>query len=216
MAQQALKSHARRVVVAADNERILSACSAHGIEAILTRTDHPSGSDRLSEAVALLGLSPNTLVVNVQGDEPLIDPVHINEVANLLATHEQLSMSTLAHPITDLQDWHSPHVVKVVLDTHSNANYFSRASIPCWRDAQAAQLPPYPVYRHVGLYAYRAAFLTLFPRLPPAPTEQLEALEQLRAIWHGYRIGVHVSELASAPGVDTPADLLRVNQLLSA
>ena len=215
VAQQALKCHAQRVVVAADNERILSACADHGIQALLTRTDHPSGSDRLAEAVALLGLSPDTIVVNVQGDEPLIDPVHINEVANLLAAQDQLSMSTLAHPITDLQDWHSPHVVKVVLDAHSNASYFSRASIPCWRDAQAGQLPPFPVYRHVGLYAYRAAFLTVFPQLTPAPTEQLEALEQLRAIWHGYHIGVHVSERASAPGVDTPADLLRVNQLLS-
>ena len=216
VAQQALKSRAQRVVVAADHERILSVCATHGIEAVLTRTDHPSGSDRLSEAVALLGLSPDTIVVNVQGDEPLIDPLHINEVARLLAEQAQLSMSTLAHPIKDVQDWLSPHVVKVVLDAHANASYFSRASIPCWRDAQAGQLPPFPVYRHVGLYAYRAAFLSVFPQLSPAPSEQLEALEQLRAIWHGYRIGVHVSERASAPGVDTPADLLRVNQLLSA
>ena len=213
VAQQAHKSSAQRVVVAADHERILTACREHGIEAILTRSDHPSGSDRLAEAVALLGLSPSAIVVNVQGDEPLIDPLHIEQVARTLAASPDASISTLAHPITTLQDWLSPHVVKVVLDKQSNASYFSRACIPCWRDAVRDQLPPFPVYRHVGLYAYRAAFLSLFPTLSLAPTEQSEALEQLRAIWHGHRIAVHVSDHASAAGVDTPEDLLRVNQL---
>ena len=214
VAQQSLKSAAQRVVVAADDERILAACASHGIEAILTRRDHPSGSDRLAEAVALLNLSPDTIVVNVQGDEPLIDPQHIDQVAQVLDADKHVSMSTLAHPITELQDWLSPHVVKVVLDARSHASYFSRAGIPCWRDAQAGQLPPYTVYRHVGLYAYRASFLSLFPGLTPAPAETAEALEQLRALWHGHRIAVHVSLQASAAGVDTPEDLLRVNQLM--
>ena len=212
VAQQSLKSAALRVVVAADDERILAACASHGIQAILTRRDHPSGSDRLAEAVALLNLSPDTIVVNVQGDEPLIDPQHIDQVAQVLDADKDVSMSTLAHPITSLQDWLSPHVVKVVLDARSHASYFSRVGIPCWRDAQAGQLPPYTVYRHVGLYAYRASFLSLFPALSHAPTETAEALEQLRALWHGYRIAVHVSSHASAAGVDTPEDLLRVNQ----
>ena len=214
VAQQSFKSAAQRVVVAADDERILAACASHGVEAILTRRDHPSGSDRLAEAVALLNLSPDTIVVNVQGDEPLIDPQHIDQVAQVLDDDKDVSMSTLAHPITALADWLSPHVVKVVLDARSHASYFSRACIPCWRDAQTGQLPPYPVYRHVGLYAYRADFLSLFPALSPAPSETAEALEQLRALWHGYRIAVHVSMQASAAGVDTPEDLLRVNQLL--
>ena len=212
VAQRAQMSHANTVVVAADDERILAACASHGIEAILTRRDHPSGSDRLAEAVALLNLSPDTIVVNVQGDEPLIDPQHIDQVAQVLDADKDVSMSTLAHPITSLQDWLSPHVVKVVLDARSHASYFSRAGIPCWRDAQTGQLPPYPVYRHVGVYAYRASFLSLFPVLSPAPTETAEALEQLRTLWHGYRIAVHVSSQASAAGVDTPEDLLRVNQ----
>ena len=214
VARQALKSKAQRVVVAADHERIMAACGTHGIHAVLTRQDHPSGSDRLAEAASLLGLTANTMVVNVQGDEPLIDPQHINQVARLLAERPDASMSTLAHPITELHDWLNPHVVKVVLDTLSNASYFSRAGVPCWRDAVAGQLPPFPVYRHVGLYAYRAAFLSLFPQLPAAPTEQSEALEQLRAIWYGHRIAVHVSDQASAAGVDTPEDLIRVNQIL--
>jgi 3-deoxy-manno-octulosonate cytidylyltransferase (CMP-KDO synthetase) len=167
----------------------------------------------LAETADLLGLADHDIVVNVQGDEPLINPQHIDEVARLLAHRADVSMSTLAHPITDLGDWLSPHVVKVVLDAQSNAAYFSRASIPCWRDAVSGQLPPYPVYRHVGLYAYKTGFLKQFPRLPQAPTEQAEALEQLRALWHGHKIAVHVSDLTSAPGVDTPQDLARVQAL---
>ena len=214
VAQQAQQSAAQRVVVAADHTSIANACHAHGVDVVMTRQDHPSGSDRLAEAVALLGLPADQVVVNVQGDEPLIHPQHINQVAQLLVQHSQVSMSTLAHPITDWQDWISPHVVKVVLDAQSHASYFSRASIPHWRDSVAGQLPPFAVYRHVGLYAYRAAFLALFPRLSVAPTEQLEALEQLRALWHGHRIAVHVSEHTSAAGVDTAEDLIRVNQWL--
>jgi 3-deoxy-manno-octulosonate cytidylyltransferase (CMP-KDO synthetase) len=215
VAFQAMKSAAKNVVVAADHERIVSVCHEHGIQAVMTRQDHPSGSDRLAEAVDLLQLTDSTIVVNVQGDEPLIQPQHIDQVAALLARHDDASMSTLAHPITDLHDWLSTHVVKVVLDSQNNASYFSRAGIPFWRDAVAQQLPPFPVYRHVGLYAYRAAFLRRFPHLSVAPTEQLEALEQLRALWHGHRIAVHISDQPSAAGVDTPQDLIRVNQLLN-
>ena len=153
VAQQAKASAASQVVVAADHPSIVQACEQHGIEAILTRDDHPSGSDRLAEAAGLLGLSDSQIVVNVQGDERV-----------------DVQMSTLAHPITEVSDWTSPHVVKVVLSQTHLAHYFSRASIPCWRDGSDLQLPPHPVYRHVGLYAYRCGFLKVFPQLAEAPT----------------------------------------------
>ncbi|MFM7802463.1 MAG: 3-deoxy-manno-octulosonate cytidylyltransferase [Limnohabitans sp.] len=216
VAQQAKASAATQVVVAADHPSIVQACEQHGIEAILTRDDHPSGSDRLAEAASLLGLPESQIVVNVQGDEPLIHPQHIHAVAQLLSQRADVQISTLAHPITEPADWASPHVVKVVLSQSHLASYFSRASIPFWRDGSSIQqLPPHPVYRHVGLYAYRCGFLKAFPQLSEAPTEKAEALEQLRAIWHGYQIAVHVSNLASAPGVDTPQDLMRVQSLLT-
>ena len=215
VAQQASTSAATQVVVAADHASIVQACEQHGVQAILTRDNHPSGSDRLAEAAGLLGLPDSQIIVNVQGDEPLIHPQHIHAVAQLLSQRMDVHMSTLAHPITALSDWLSPHVVKVVLNQGHLASYFSRAGIPCWRDGTDKQLPPYPVYRHVGLYAYRCGFLKAFPRLAEAPAEKAEALEQLRALWHGYQIAVHVSVMASAPGVDTPEDLLRVQALLT-
>jgi 3-deoxy-manno-octulosonate cytidylyltransferase (CMP-KDO synthetase) len=152
----------------------------------------------------------------VQGDEPLINPQHIHAVAQLLSQRMDVHMSTLAHPITELSDWQSPHVVKLVLTQAHLASYFSRAGIPFWREGTDLQLPPYPVYRHVGLYAYRCGFLKKFPQLGEAPAEKAEALEQLRALWHGYQIAVHVSDMASAAGVDTPEDLRRVQALLAA
>jgi 3-deoxy-manno-octulosonate cytidylyltransferase (CMP-KDO synthetase) len=215
VAQRAMASKASQVVVAADHDSIVQACQVHGIKALLTRDDHVSGSDRLAEAAHLLGLHDDALVVNVQGDEPLIDPVLIDAVADLLANAPDCSMSTLAHAIDNTADWLSPHVVKVVLDARNRASYFSRASIPVWRDGPADQLPPYPVLRHVGLYAYRVGFLKMFPQLSVAPTEQAESLEQLRALWHGHPIAVHVSARASAAGVDTPEDLARVRRLLT-
>ena len=215
VAQQAQASSATDVVVAADHQSIADACEKHGIKAVLTRNDHPSGSDRLAQAAELLGLRDDQIVVNVQGDEPLINPLHIHQVAQWLADRPEVQMSTLAHPITDTADWVNPHVVKVVLNRDSLASYFSRASVPHWRDGPSQTLPPYPVYRHVGLYAYRCGFLKQFPRLQEAPTEKAEALEQLRALWHGYPIAVYVSDKASAPGVDTPEDLTRVQALLS-
>jgi 3-deoxy-manno-octulosonate cytidylyltransferase (CMP-KDO synthetase) len=218
VAQRAKLSAASRVVVAADDQRILAACQAHGIDAVLTRTDHPSGSDRLAEACDLLGLQDTDLVVNVQGDEPLIDPASIDAAAQLLQTRNDCSMSTLAHAIDSVEDFANPNVVKVVLDAHNTALYFSRAPIAWWRDgfAQGITALPSPApLRHVGLYGYRVGFLREFPKLAQAPIEVTESLEQLRAMWHGHRIAVHISEHSPGPGVDTPEDLERVRALLS-
>jgi 3-deoxy-manno-octulosonate cytidylyltransferase (CMP-KDO synthetase) len=214
VAQRAQLSQAGQVVVATDSAEVMQVCQQFGVNAVMTRADHLSGSDRLAEAATLLGLPDEAIVVNVQGDEPLIEPNSIDAVAQLLHDQSACSMSTLADPITHLEEWHSPHCVKVVLDAQSQAMYFSRASIPHFRGDSAEQLPPYPVYRHVGLYAYRCGFLKLYPTLSPAPAEQAEALEQLRVLWHGYRIAVHISQKPSAAGVDTQADLDRVRALL--
>jgi 3-deoxy-manno-octulosonate cytidylyltransferase (CMP-KDO synthetase) len=216
VAERALKSAAIRVVVAADSTRIIEACAAHGVEAVRTRADHPSGSDRLAEACELLGLAGQDVVVNVQGDEPLIDPALIDAVAALLEACPGASMSTAAHPIAHFSEFTNPNVVKTVLDAQGLALYFSRAPIPWWRDGFAAgsqALPEPRPLRHVGIYGYRAGFLRLFPQLEPAPMEQAEALEQLRAMWHGHRIAVHVTASAPGVGVDTPQDLERVRAL---
>ena len=204
-----------QVVVAADSELILQVCQMHKIPAILTRQDHPSGSDRLAEASSILGLQDDAIVVNVQGDEPLIDPALPTAVATLLE-RPHLQMATAAHPITDVLDIQNPNVVKVVTDAVQNALYFSRAAIPWNRDGFAngvLQVPTPAPMRHIGIYAYRAGFLRQFPKLSAAPLEQIEALEQLRALWHGYRIGVHITPHAPGPGVDTPEDLDRVRKL---
>ena len=209
VAQRAALSRASRVVVAADDKRIVQACAAHGVPALLTRQDHASGSDRLAEACAALGLDGDERVVNVQGDEPLIDPALIDACADLLGRREDCVMSTAAHPLTTPEELHNPHIVKVVLDAAGRALYFSRAAIPCWRDGGGALSDPPPL-RHIGIYGYRAAFLRRFPLLPPSPLERIEALEQLRVLWHGERIAVHVTPHDPGPGVDTPADLERV------
>jgi 3-deoxy-manno-octulosonate cytidylyltransferase (CMP-KDO synthetase) len=219
VAQRAMQSHATQVVVAADDERIVQVCNAHGVPVLLTRQDHVSGSDRLAEACQLLGLPDDALVVNVQGDEPLMRPDLINEVAHVLTERPDASMSTAAHAIGSLEEFGNPNVVKVVMDARQMALYFSRAPIPWWRDGQMEagfkSLPNPAPLRHIGIYAYRAGFLRLFPQLPPAPIENMESLEQLRALWHGHRIAVHVTSEAPGPGVDTPEDLARVRQLLS-
>ena len=208
-----------RVVVAGDSPAILQACEQQGVEALLTRVDHPSGSDRLAEACELLGLDDDALVVNVQGDEPLIDPALVSAVAELLRQRPEASMSTAAHPLHDVADFLNPNVVKVVLDARDLALYFSRAPIAWWRDGYAqgvkALADPAPL-RHIGIYGYRVGFLRQFPRLPQAPVEVTEALEQLRAMWHGHRIAVHVTAQAPGPGVDTPEDLERVRRLFAA
>lgn len=216
VAQRAQLSNALRTVVACDSPEIVAACAAHGVQAVLTRDDHPSGSDRLAEACALLGLDGDDLVLNVQGDEPLIAPSLINGVAALLEQRPEASMSTAAHAIDNVDDLRNPNVVKVVLDARDHALYFSRAAIPWWRDgatAEGAALPSPAPLRHIGIYGYRAGFLRLFPSLAVSPIEGIEALEQLRAMWHGHRIAVHVTDEAPGPGVDTAQDLERVRRL---
>ena len=218
VAQRALLSQASQVVVAADDERIVAACQAHGVQVLLTRQDHLSGSDRLAEACQLLALPDNAVVVNVQGDEPLIPPALINEVARVLRERPDASMSTAAHEIGSLEEFTNPNVVKVVMDARQMALYFSRAPIPWWRDGQSDSgfkaLPNPAPLRHIGIYGYRVGFLSLFPTLKPAPLETMESLEQLRALWHGHRIAVHVTSEAPGPGVDTPEDLARVRNLI--
>ena len=220
VAQRAAQSGAEQVTVAADDPSIVQACQRHGVRALLTGTDHASGSDRLAEACVLLGLDGDQVVVNVQGDEPLIDPRLIRQCADLLQQREDCVMSTAAHAISELRDYLDPNIVKVVLDARGLALYFSRAPIPWLRTGGAAAQPALPqqppALRHVGLYAYRAAFLRSFPSLPPSPVEATEALEQLRVLWHGQRIAVHVSEQAPGTGVDTPEDLERVRALFRA
>jgi len=219
VAQRASSSAARRVVVAADDLRIVDACRAHQVEAILTRADHVSGSDRLAEACTILALEDDAIVVNVQGDEPLIDPALIDAVAALLAERTDASMSTAAHVIDTLADYLNPNVVKAVLDAQGNALYFSRAPIPWWRDGaqgtMTAALPSEGALRHIGIYGYRVRFLRSFPMLPPAPIESTEALEQLRALWHGHQIAVFMSHDAPGPGIDTPEDLARVRAVFA-
>jgi 3-deoxy-manno-octulosonate cytidylyltransferase (CMP-KDO synthetase) len=189
---------------------------------VLTRPDHASGTDRLAEVASHFGWPDDRIVVNVQGDEPLIDPELVRGVAAHLAANPDCVIATAAHPITDPAEIFNPNVVKVVLNARGEALYFSRAPIPWardayqphwpthWPDLAALPAPPCDVYRHIGLYAYRAGYLRAYPGLAQAPLEAVEALEQLRALWHGQRIGVLITAGAPAPGVDTPADLARV------
>lgn len=215
VAQRVSGIGAQRVVVAADSPLIIQACQAHGVQAVLTRVNHASGSDRLAQACELLGLSDDDIVVNVQGDEPLMDQKLVSAVANLLMNTPLASISTAAHAIEKIADFHNPNVVKVVCDASGLAHYFSRAPIPFPRDTPE-QLPSPAPLRHIGIYGYRVRFLRQFPTLSQAPTELVESLEQLRAMWHGHRIAVHVTDHAPGPGVDTPEDLARVRHLFDA
>lgn len=212
VAERARASGAARIVVATDHADILAACAAHGIDARMTRSDHPSGTDRIAEVARDLGLAGDEVVVNLQGDEPLIDPDLLAACAARI--EPGVPMATCAHPIDSSADVFNPNVVKVVLDKAGRALYFSRAAIPWHRDGFALStdtLPPaYAPLRHIGLYAYSNAFLQVYPGLAPAPLEQVEALEQLRVLWHGYPIAVHVTGSAPPAGVDTPDDLARV------
>jgi 3-deoxy-manno-octulosonate cytidylyltransferase (CMP-KDO synthetase) len=206
--ERAAGSGAALVAVATDDARIADAAARNGYRALMTRADHPSGTDRIAEAAATLGLGDDDIVVNVQGDEPLIPPALISEVAAALDAHPDAAMSTACHRIGDAASFASPNVVKVVLDARGYALYFSRAGIPY---ARAGGLPE--CYRHLGIYAYRAGFLRRYARLEPSPLERVEALEQLRVLWHGHRIAVRVTEAEIPPGVDTPEDLATVRAL---
>ena len=228
--ERALQAGAESVVVATDDARVLQAVDAAGYQAIMTSPDHQSGTERLVEVAETLGWADDTLVVNVQGDEPLIDPALIREAARQLVLHVDAVMATLAHPIHDHADFINPNVVKVVADEAGYALYFSRAPIPWPRDAFAAQsadsnkdgaaqqtLPhELGALRHIGLYAYRAGFLRTYASLAASPLERHEMLEQLRVLWHGYRISLGITPGAPAPGVDTPEDLARVRALFAA
>jgi 3-deoxy-manno-octulosonate cytidylyltransferase (CMP-KDO synthetase) len=183
------------------------------VRAVLTRSDHATGSDRLAEACTLLGLADSDIVVNVQGDEPLIEPTLIDACAALLVRQTDCVMGTAAHAIEHHDEFVNPNVVKVVCDREGRALYFSRAPIPWWRDGPASQLSAPPPLRHIGLYAYQVGFLKRFPGLSASPLEAIESLEQLRVLWHGHRIAVHVSDTRPGPGVDTPEDLARVRAL---
>jgi len=205
--ERAKESGALAVHVATDDERIAAAVRKHGFTVVMTRPDHASGTDRLAEAAGTLRLGDEHVVVNVQGDEPLIPPALIRDVAQRLETQRAASMATACHAIHDAASAANPNVVKVVLDAQGYALYFSRAAIPFPREA-ATQ------YRHAGIYAYRVRFLKEYAALPPAPIEKAEALEQLRALWHGHRIAVVVSETDIPPGVDTPQDLQAVLRMI--
>lgn len=217
VAERALLSGAAQVAVATDHTDILAACREHGVVAHMTRADHPSGTDRIAEVAAAMSLPGDAVVVNVQGDEPLISPALVAATAALIS--KDVPMATAAHPIRDVEEIFNPNVVKVVLDKSGRALYFSRATIPWHRDAFAqtkeAVPPGYVPLRHIGLYAYSNAFLQDYPRLALSPLEQIEALEQLRVLWHGYPIAVHVTPDAPAAGVDTPEDLARVRRYFS-
>lgn len=217
--ERGIASGADEVLVATDDAQVLASVQAVGAQAVMTRADHASGTDRLAEVVEQRGWSDEDIIVNVQGDEPLIDPALIRLVAQALAESPEASISTAAHAIHDVESFFNPNVVKVVCDAQGHALYFSRAPIPWARDdlARTREALPagVPVLRHVGIYAYRAGFLRRYAQLAPSPLEQWEALEQLRAMWHGHRIAVRVVSEAPAAGVDTPEDLLRVRAVFA-
>lgn len=208
------------VVVVADSQIIVDACKSFSVNAILTREDHPSGTDRLAEACDQLRLNDEEIVVNVQGDEPLIPAKLVQGVAVLLLQHPAVAMATAAHVIDEPSDLINPNIVKVVLNQCQEAMYFSRAPIPWWRDGYANGVVHFPEgnapLRHIGIYAYRAGFLRKYPLLPHSPIESIETLEQLRALWNGYKILVHATAEPPGTGVDTPEDLARVRAIVSA
>ncbi|MGZ8265001.1 MAG: 3-deoxy-manno-octulosonate cytidylyltransferase [Burkholderiales bacterium] len=219
VAERARKSGASEVIVATDHAGIESVVRSAGYDVVMTRSDHASGTDRLGEVITRRRFDGHRIVVNVQGDEPLVAPALIRRVAESLSAHEHASIATACHPIATAADVVNPNVVKVVLDREGYALYFSRAPIPFARDAYAKgvkEVPKgLPVYRHLGIYAYRVSFLREFRRLKPAPIEQFEALEQLRALYAGYRVSVAITRSAPHAGVDTPADLARAQTHLA-
>jgi 3-deoxy-manno-octulosonate cytidylyltransferase (CMP-KDO synthetase) len=218
VAEQAAKSGAQQIIIATDHQPIVAAAQEHGFQACMTRVDHASGTDRIAEVAAQQGWSDETIVVNVQGDEPLIPPQLISAVAQHLQDHPECAIATACHAIHDEASMRNPNIVKVVLDKNANALYFSRAPIPWPRDAYAKDQPlpqDVNVLRHVGIYAYRAGFLHAYGRLTPATIEQVESLEQLRALYHGYKIGVTKTDQAPPSGVDTEQDLGNARRLFT-
>lgn len=220
--ERACLSDATRVLVATDDARIADAARGFGAEVCMTSADHPSGTDRLQEVVAILGMADDDIVVNVQGDEPLIPPAIINQVAANLAANPQAGIATLSEPVDEIAGLMNPNVVKVVTDRFGMALYFSRATIPWPRDSFATaggreQMPAgFEWQRHIGIYGYRVRLLNDFVQWPPAAVETTECLEQLRALWNGARIHVAVAAELPPAGVDTPEDLERLRILLGA
>lgn len=220
VAKQAQLSNAKKIIIATDHEEILETCLAHGVDAIMTSAEHQSGTDRIAEVAAYLGLADNEIIVNVQGDEPLIDPELINQLAEFIAK-KQTAIATIAHTIHSPDEIFNPNVVKTVLNKDNLALYFSRAPIPYYRDGYTnAKDFEYPkqlnILRHIGIYAYQVSFLNIYHQLPNCPLEQVEALEQLRALYNGYKIAVMTTSHAPAAGVDTLEDLVRVRQIILA
>ena len=216
VAEQAAKSGARQIWIATDHHAIANVMHEHGFKACMTKDTHASGTERIAEVVEKQGWPDEIIVVNVQGDEPLIPPDLINAVASHLHDHPECAMATACHAIHRETDMRNPNIVKTVLDKNNNALYFSRAPIPYPRDAFAAgmSLPDdLPVLRHIGIYAYRAGFLRAYGKLAPAIIEQYESLEQLRVLYHGYKIGVFIANEAPPGGVDTEKDLQATREI---
>ena len=205
VAEQAAKSGASEVVIATDFEKIMQAAAEYNTKAVMTRIDHQSGTDRIAEVAQQLGWADDEIVVNVQGDEPLIDPKLIQEVAAHLANSKDAVMATASHAIHDEASFLSANIVKVVMDANSNALYFSRAPIPYPRDDICKN--NIQAHRHIGIYAYRVGFLKQYANLAVTELEKIESLEQLRVLHHGYKIGVTITQNAPASGVDTQEDL---------
>lgn len=215
--EAARRCGAERVVVATDDTRIHAAVTRFGAEAVMTRADHASGTDRLAEAIGMLGLDDDAIVVNLQGDEPLMDAALLRQVAGALAARPDAGMATACHAIASREEFLNPNVVKVVTDHQGYALYFSRAPIPWPRDAMAGKATaPLKAFRHIGLYAYRAGFVARYAAWPACPLEVTESLEQLRVLWQGGKIAVVEADQAPPGGVDTPEDLERVRAVFKA
>ncbi len=217
--ERACESAAREIIIATDDVRIETAAKKFGAKVCMTSVNHTSGTDRLQEVVSQLKLADDNIIVNVQGDEPLIPAQVINQVATNLALMPSASMATLSEPIHSLDDFRNPNIVKVVADINGKALYFSRAPIPWARDhfayANVQNLPDaFIAQRHIGIYAYRVALLNRFITWQPAPLEKIESLEQLRVIWNGEIIHIADALVAVPGGVDTEEDLLRIKKLL--